>query len=421
MAQDNKPNGANNETTDGNITSLKQELHETFRGRIDPEILDSITETIINKLQAAMAAARAAAEKADHAQHTEMGIPINHWNAIEKYVTDELKKPVYNGKTLDSLSDSEKLEVIENAIAAAELNSLPVITVNKYGVDKSEWPLDKINNSIWDNLQGADPNGQITMGIKTGQKGNKIAEVLYSIDFAALEKMPGVTITKHLTAFDKRCYIAAGALFNNGYPCFTVAQLYAAMGNNGRPNANDIKKINDSLTKMRSAVVFIDNDCKDKTIIENSELSLFPNYKLSKTFPYDGNLLPMERISAVVNGQTVDSAINLFREPPLISFAKERKQITTINRNILESPLNKTEMHLKIEDYLIEQISFMKKENSKINKRMLFNTFFEKIGIQTRLQRQRAKEDITKYLDYYKQIAFIKDYSIDKDGINIIC
>lgn len=413
MAQDNKPNGAEH-TEQENISSLKKELHETFKGKIDPDVLDSITETIINKLQAAMNAARAAAEKADHAQYTEMGIPLNHWNVVEKYVTDELKKPIYNGKTLDSLTDAEKLEVIENAIAAAAIDRLPVITVNKYGVDSSEWPLDKINSSVWDNLKDADPNGQITVAFKTGVRGNKEANVIYSIDFAALEETAGVTITKHLTAFDKRCYIAAGALFNNGYPCFTIAQLYASMGNTGRPSAKDIKKINDSLTKMRAAIVYINNDDKDIKDME-SEFSVFPNYQ---RFRYDGNLLPMERISAVVNGQTTDSAVRLFREPPLISFAKDRKQITTINRNVLESPLSKTELHLKIEDYLIEQISHMKK--GKIKKRMLYETIFINADISERKQKTRAKEDITRYLDHYKQKDFIKDYQTDNEGITII-
>lgn len=165
---------------------------------------------------------------------------------------------------------------------------------------------------------------------------------------------------------------------------------------------------------MRAAIVYINNDDKDIKDME-SEFSVFPNYQ---RFRYDGNLLPMERISAVVNGQTTDSAVRLFREPPLISFAKDRKQITTINRNVLESPLSKTELHLKIEDYLIEQISHMKK--GKIKKRMLYETIFINADISERKQKTRAKEDITRYLDHYKQKDFIKDYQTDNEGITII-
>jgi hypothetical protein len=127
----------------------------------------------------------------------------------------------------------------------------------------------------------------------------------------------------------------------------------------------------------------------------------------------------MERISAIVNGQTTDSAIHLFREPPLISFARERKQITTVSRKLLESPLSQTDSNLQIEDYLIEQISHIKSPKSKLKNKLLFETIFEKCNIKTPNQRARARETITKLLDHYKKHNFIKDYKKSPDGITI--
>ena len=80
-------------------------------------------------------------------------------------------------------------------------------------------------------------------------------------------------------------------------------------------------------------------------------------------FRYDAALLPLERMQAIVNGQTVDSAFHLFREPPLITFAKERKQVTTIERKVLQTPISKTNQNLLIEDYLLERSTFQEKRH----------------------------------------------------------
>lgn len=353
----------------------------------------------------------------EHAPELTAG--IEELQELEPYIEAELTKPEYNGVTLDELwaedSDNETGEpipgsrfdkVIQAARAAKQAAELPHITITEKGVNSVEYPLDKINANIWTLLKDAEENGQLAFAAEK-RGSTKTADIIYSINFEELEAETGVKITKQLTAFDKRCYIAASALYNGGFEVVTVAQIYAAMGNSGRPNANDIKKINDSLTKMRAAHIYISNE---------SEHALYPKYK---KFVYDASLLPMERISAIVNGQTVDSAIHLFREPPLVTFAKERKQVTTISRHLLESPLSKTDANLQIDDYLLERISHIKKSKGKISNKLLYSTIYEKAGINTKMQRSRAKEKISKYLEHYKSCGFIKDFSEAADGVTI--
>ena len=135
---------------------------------------------------------------------------------------------------------------------------------------------------------------------------------------------------------------------------------------------------------------------------------------------YDASLLPFERISAYINGQLTESAIHLFREPPLVSFARERNQITTISRQLLESPINKTDANLLLEDYLIERIGRMKNTKSNAPLKMLFKTIYEKCAITTAKQKQRAPEKIRRYLDHYKKCGWIKGYKEDTDGIKIL-
>lgn len=346
---------------------------------------------------------------------------VQEWERLEPYIIEEIKKPEYGGKTLDEIFNISEVDengeytensliskAIEAARAAMIAQKLPIITVDK--INALDYPLDKINNNIWKLLKDADKNGQITVTFAMEKKGGrKEANVTYSINFDALEQQTGVTITKKLTTFDKRVYIAVGALYNNGFEVLSVAQIYNAMGNTGRPSAADIKKINDSLTKMQAAHIFLSNE-------HEVEIA---KYRYDK-FVYDASLLPMERISAIINGQTVDSAIHLFREPPLISFARDRKQITTISRRLLESPLSKTDANLLIDDYLIERISSMKNARGKLGNKILYATIYEECRISSKMQRSRAPEKIRKYLSHYKECKFIKDYKEEENGVTII-
>ena len=124
------------------------------------------------------------------------------------------------------------------------------------------------------------------------------------------------------------------------------------MGNRGQPKSEDIKKVNDSITKMGAARVYIDNE---------REASV---YKY-RHFVYDAPLFPYVRMSAFQNNMFTDAAIRMYAEPPLITFAKQRNQVTAIERKVLESPINKTDANLMLEDYLLERIGRMKSDKSK--------------------------------------------------------
>ena len=235
-------------------------------------------------------------------------------------------------------------------------------------------------------------------------KKNTDAITVFSIDFEALED---VTITKKLDPTDKRVYIAVNALYNAGNNVITLPEIYTAMGYKGTPGREDRQKINNALTKMNSARIFIDN---------KSEAAVLKGYE---RLQYDGSLLPFERITAIVNGQPAKAAIRVFREPPLISFAKaHNNQITTIDVKLLQSPISKTNANLALEDYLIERIGHSKNKQSR-KMRMLYATIFEEVHINTAKQRQRAPAKIKKYLDYYKGEEFIKDYTEQPDGLTI--
>lgn len=287
--------------------------------------------------------------------------------------------------------------LLEDAAAATDAENIPKkITIKR--AETIEFPLDKINSNVW-NLLETDTDGQLTFKMeKNGSR--KEVNVIYSINFEEIEK--GITITKRLLPFDKRVYIAVSALYNAGNDIITLTQIYHAMGYTTDPCKTDLNKINDSISKMMIAKIYVDNR-------QEADTYKYPS------FIYDGLLLPLERVSSIVNGKLTNAALHIFREPPLIEFAKIRNQITTLDVKLLQSPISKTNPNLLIDDYLIERIARAKNGNGQ--KRILYKTLYEKAGITTTKQKQRTPAKVERYLKYYKECGMIGHYTMDKDGV----
>lgn len=282
-----------------------------------------------------------------------------------------------------------------------ERDSLPKIDPGS--IEKLDYPLDKVNGKIWTLIEsGSIPNGKIDVA-RTGSKTQ--IPVFYSVDFSKLEE-DGVSLSKKLEPYDERVYIAAAALYNTGREIMTIQQIYSAMGYSGDASFTDNQKINDSLTKMARTIIKIDNRREAET------------YKYDH-FTYDGYLLPMERVTAMSGGNITGSAIHVFREPPAITFARQRKQITTVDVRLLESPLSKTDANIRLEDYLIRRIARIKKDGSKTSNKILFETVFKNVGAETSMQRKRTRDKIKKLLEHYKQNRFVKNFKVKNDGVEI--
>lgn len=336
----------------------------------------------------------------------EYQIVYEHFETLQEVIKD-LK---YKGKTLDEIEaagydENDHLipgSLWDLAIQETRARIIQAETIiNARRIEKLEFPLDKVNSTVWRLLE-KDTQGQIALKAeKTGSKDE--LNIFYSINFDALEN---VKISKRLTAFDKTVYVAAAALFNAGNELITLTQIYYAMGNDRtkKPSSNQLEKILDSLRKMKAADIFIDN-------AQEADKYDFPVFK------YEGDLLPTEKITVTVNGKLTDAAIHLFREPPLVTFAKQRDQITTISVKLLAAPISKTENHLAIQDYLLERIS-RAKHGKKKQERILYNTLIEKAENKAE-KKSRLLDTAETYLKHFKAEAWIKNYATDKDGITV--
>ena len=334
---------------------------------------------------------------------------INFEKDLQPQLQEELQKPEYGGRTLEDLraaylENKEDGSLYEQAINAADMaqvrSATPTAKIKR--ADIIEYPLDKVNSEMWRLLE-KDTGGQIAF--KAEKDGSKQElTIYYSIDFDDLQ---GVTITRKLEPFDKRVYIAVSALFNAGNNVITLTQIHYAMGNSKRPNKTQLQKIYDSVRKMTGARVYVNNE---------DEAKVYTNYPV---FKYEGSLLPLESLSAIVNGQLTNAAIHIFREPPIVSFARQRNQLTTVKTSLLDSPISKTNGNLAIDDYLIERIARAK--NGKQPCKILYSTICKRANLTTPKQRQRVPETVKRYLDHYKKDGYIKGYNDkDPDGVTII-
>ena len=282
-----------------------------------------------------------------------------------------------------------------------EANKTPINTsliraqqpiIHYRAINTVNYPLDRPNKDIWRSIE-KEQSGQLTFAFETGR--DKDTTVICALSWDD----PNTRITKHLTEWDKRVYIATASLFDGGNETVTLTQIYKIMGNDGSPAPNQVEKINDSLTKMGTARLYIDNQ---------GEINKGFKYP---AFKYDAPLLPFERITATVNGKET-TAIHILKEPPLISFARGRKQITTIDLELLKSPISKTDDNLRIDDFLLEYIAHLKKDR-KLSSKITFDTICKACNATTKKQKQRLPKKIEEYLKHYTKCEWIIGYTMD--------
>ena len=298
-------------------------------------------------------------------------------------------------------------------------------------LDNGELAVDKINTDFINMLKDA-TEGQLAFAEFDTVKANPQepeALVTVSVDFTGLDE----NIARNISYYDKRVMTAVNTLWENGETLTTLSRIYSAMGNKGRPAASDIEKIKNSLIKQMSIVLKLGNRAEHEKY----------NYE---AFEYYGNLLNVkilyhEKIQK--NGKIIEGAVQVLDKPALVDFAKKRKQVSPITLKMLQTPINKTERNLAIEDYVQIRVcrdehqaketaiqrhkEYVRAKDKKafkdisIDKKMLYATIFNKTEITGRTQQFRAKETIQKILDYYlaENIKNISALKYEADAVII--
>lgn len=337
----------------------------------------------------------------------ETGAYVTLWNLLESAMAQ-----VVTNATLERLQKQGDISITKGKNGKA-----PNISIRSKAISRVDFATDKLNRKAWKQWENLPPdqlalgfaedgNGQLSFDFANGidKKAGIQRLVSYAINFDELEEEG---IAPKLEPYDKRVYEALSSLWEHvtketGQETFTITDVYNAMGYTKKPSAHDKERINDSITKMNKAHIWVDS-------LHEASAYRYPRFK------YDGSALPMERVAGYVDGQLSEGLIHLFREPPLFSFARERKQISSFSVKLLQSPLSKTSKNLLIEDYLREEIAWMRNEKGNRSHRILLETIFKEVGIKSRDSRLRKRKDILALLDHYVSIGFITSYK-ERDG-----
>lgn len=277
------------------------------------------------------------------------------------------------------------------------------------------FPTDKPNNYMWNYandiyLQACIGDGIYRYTFFTGENaaGSKAA-VSFTLYFN--------DANERLTPYDKRVYLACFNLYNSGNEKFSINQIYKAMGNSSQPSTSDYSKISASLTKMNGVKLIIDTAKEQEVFSENSRKQKKRVSNFKKDAPFF--LLRFYWDITDINGQICDNTVCLMEEPVLMTFARERKQITSVSPSLLlNSPRSKTPANLSIEDCLITHISHIKhtkssKSGRNFSDEISFEKIYERCGLTTKKQKQDARKSIIAFLDSFTEKKFIKSYSID--------
>lgn len=315
----------------------------------------------------------------------------------------------------------------ELTIEAEDDEKTKVIRINPTELKNVDFPTDKLNHVAWGRLAASNP-GQLSFNFTDGggsigidlanakDKKEGIQRIMtYAIDFSELEELG---IAPKIGPYDGRIYEAVSSLrryilTKEGKPFdertgvyLSLTDICFAMGYTRTPSTQTKEKINEMLTKMSRSHIEVDN-------YEEASIYNYPRFR------YDGSLLPMERITGYVDGHVTDAIIHLFREPPLFTFARERKQITSHSSKLLQTPISKTPKNILLEDYLREQIAWMKHDGSSRKRKILLSELYRSAGITTRDAKLRKRKDVLQVLDHYTACGWIAGYKETSDGYEI--
>ena len=259
-------------------------------------------------------------------------------------------------------------------------------------------PIDKINNEL--TKIDASKEKEQTFLFDVGKKKKQNATVLLSVDFTELAKnCPEV---ERLSEFDKTVMNVIGSISYYGYNVTTTGQVAKMLRRT--TNAKFNKKIAESLSCMTAIQTSIDNEEAAKRLGYDRLI-------------YKGSMLPIERVTAIVNGQVVEDAIHIFRMPPLVEYALKCGQVITIPADFYSNTaISNSKYSLPLKNYLLRRI---KQKNADEYDKILLKTIWKECEIEDERGQRRSVETIKTLLEELKDRGELYDYEIKKEYVKL--
>lgn len=272
-------------------------------------------------------------------------------------------------------------------------------------IDNVLFPLDAPNKNVWNSIRYDQASGQFQFDFDT--LGNNKPGVYIAINFNELTAQ-GVKLSKSLSPYEKRVYIIASSLYSYGNQMFTARHVAIILHGTKKPSDRQVQNVSDAIKKLRFTNIMINNE---------AEREAGAKYE---RFIYDGYLLPAVTVKNVrLNGKLTDEAIKVLEMPPLIRFAKERRNITTLNARILDTPGTKNNSQIEIDDYLISIIAPAKNKNLDRTE-VKFETIETELKPDLSHGAERFYKKIRETLKHFVNTGYILTFKEKKDRFEML-
>lgn len=236
-----------------------------------------------------------------------------------------------------------------------------------------------------------DETHQLSYAIKRSKKNKEITTipVFYSYTFdESIMKDNG--LEKKFDAFDLFVITVLDNLYAAGNNTVSVTKIYHEMGGKGNPGSKHLEPIYNTLAKAQATIITIDDNEVQKAWGK-------PTHK-----QYRG---PVMQISIIAekykaSGKISDIQVKIYDYSPFMRIAKPLGHIESWSKKILQLYSGKkTKRYHSVLQYLMSEIAWMRKPDSKRKKLITYRDLYKKTGANTAREQQLAKDMMYRILD----------------------
>ena len=274
-------------------------------------------------------------------------------------------------------------------------------------------PIDKVSNNAF--------NGKGTLykenGVNVRISGRKSKnEILSFVRLDYSDNAIQISGKKELTPYDREVHDALVTLYiDGGNEYITHQMIYRAM--TGNPEAKLTPKQREDISSSLDKLMY------SKLVIKASDAEC-KAYGFDK-WTNESTVIDGRKSTVIMKGEVIET-YHLLSEPALYTYAKFKKQICRLDIKLLNSPVNKNEENITLQGSLLRHINGIKR--GKISPTILYETIYKQLGIQAqassdgalRKKKLKVRNTVKKILDYLKAHDFIKNYTENIDGQEVL-
>ena len=268
---------------------------------------------------------------------------------------------------------------------------LDIESVNTITPQKYVQPSDKISNELTAlSLVGG---GNVIVGTKGKEKIKSVVR----LDTQGLE---GFDIRRKIDEFDRAVMDAITSLYVAGNEVMTVSMIHSVLTGNSGSRITDKKRddINESITRLIYTAVFINP--------EQEREAFYPSLKKV----YDSPLVNGRRVTNVLVNGTLTDCLRVYDLPILYEYANAKSQVSTIQIELLNSPIAKNKETIILQDYILRRVEAMKRGN--VSHTITYEAIYKLFGCETdkqapapakvRVKQKELREKASVILDHLK-------------------